>query len=64
MQIKSFDLKNSVVDEVGRTFEGYASTFGNTDLVGDIIKPGAFKKTIAEGLQSKRILNSPIYSLL
>ncbi len=31
-----------------RQFEGYASTFGNEDLVGDIIENGAFRKTIAE----------------
>jgi HK97 family phage prohead protease len=28
------------------TFEGEASTFGNTDLVGDIIAKGAFKKSL------------------
>lgn len=55
MQIKSFELKNGAVDEVGRTFEGYASTFNNTDRVGDVIKPGAFTKTIDEGLRSKKI---------
>lgn len=31
-----------------KSFEGYASTFGNMDLVGDIIEPGAFRKTITE----------------
>lgn len=29
-------------------FEGYASTFGNEDLGGDIVMPGAFTKTISE----------------
>ena len=29
------------------TLEGYASTFGNVDLGGDVVMPGAFKKTIA-----------------
>jgi HK97 family phage prohead protease len=29
-------------------FEGYASTFGNEDLGGDIVEQGAFAKTIAE----------------
>jgi HK97 family phage prohead protease len=28
--------------------EGYASTFGNVDLAGDIVAPGAFAKTLAE----------------
>lgn len=31
-----------------REFEGYCSTFGNMDSVGDIIEPGAFRKTISE----------------
>lgn len=31
-----------------REWEGYASTFGNMDSYGDIIEPGAFKKTITE----------------
>lgn len=28
--------------------EGYGSTFGNTDLTGDIVAPGAFAKTLSE----------------
>jgi uncharacterized protein len=35
-----FEVKN--VNDAGR-FSGYASTFGNTDLGGDIVMPGAFK---------------------
>lgn len=40
-----FELK-----EIGSdgSFMGYASTFGNEDLGGDIIAPGAFTKTIKE----------------
>lgn len=38
-----FELKS--VSEDG-TFEGYASTFNNVDLQGDIIAPGAFAKSI------------------
>ena len=29
-------------------FEGYGSTFGNIDLGGDVVMPGAFKATLAE----------------
>jgi len=36
-------------------FEGYASTFGNEDLVGDIVEKGAFKKTIQERLPKNLI---------
>ena len=40
-----FDVK-SVDDESG-TFEGYASVFGNVDLGGDVVVPGAFKRTLS-----------------
>ena len=33
-------------DEVEGTFVGMASTFGNKDLMGDIIEPGAFKRSL------------------
>lgn len=45
--IKALEFK-AAVDVEARTFEGYASTFGNVDQVGDIITPGAFAKTIQE----------------
>ena len=37
------------------TIEGYASTFGNVDRVGDVVMPGAFAKTIAERLPTGKI---------
>lgn len=43
--IFKFQVKD--ISEDG-TFSGYASTFGNEDLGGDIVAPGAFKKTISE----------------
>ena len=54
MQVKSFSLKDSGVDIDARTFEGYASTW-DKDLVGDIIMPGAFTKSINEAFPAKRI---------
>jgi uncharacterized protein len=36
------------VNESKRIIEGYASTFGNRDRVGDIVQPGAFAKTLKE----------------
>lgn len=39
----------------GRVFTGYASTF-DLDLGGDIIMPGAFKKTLAERADRVKIL--------
>lgn len=34
------------------TFTGYGSVFGNVDSYGDVIEPGAFKKTIAQARKS------------
>ena len=49
MLIKSFPFEAKV--DLGKNeFEGYASTFGNRDLVGDIVEQGAFAKTIQERL--------------
>lgn len=39
------------------TFTGYASTFGNEDLQGDIILPGAFKRTIDQNQGVFRLLD-------
>lgn len=36
--------------------EGYASVFGNVDAVGDVVLPGAFKKTLADWSRSKQPL--------
>ncbi len=38
--------------ETDRTFEGYASTFGNVDLGGDRIEPGAFVDTLRSAKNS------------
>lgn len=46
-ELKALQFK-AAVDLEERTFEGYASTFGNIDQAGDIIMPGAFTKTIQE----------------
>ena len=54
MEFKSIILKDSAIDMSAGIFEGYASTW-DEDQVGDIILPGAFKKTLAEGLPNKRI---------
>ena len=54
MEIKSFPFE-AKVDLEKYEFEGYASTFGNLDLVGDIVEKGAFKKTIQERLPKNLI---------
>jgi hypothetical protein len=47
MQVKAIPMEFKV-DHSKRIVEGYASTFGNKDRVGDIVQPGAFTKTISE----------------
>ena len=46
------EIKDVSIEQ--RTVTGYAAKFGNIDLVGDMIMPGAFSKTIQErGPQGK-----------
>jgi HK97 family phage prohead protease len=44
-KVLEFEIKDLTDD--GR-FSGYLSTFGNVDEGGDIVEPGAFKKTLRE----------------
>jgi len=51
--------KVKVVEEEGSDagfLEGYASVFNNVDLGGDVVRKGAFKKTIKERLKKGMIL--------
>ncbi|HEX6956252.1 MAG TPA: HK97 family phage prohead protease [Agromyces sp.] len=51
LEFKSFpfELKDYDESKDGRVrFTGYASVFGNEDSYGDVIHPGAFRKTIME----------------
>ena len=50
----SFEIKS--VDYAGRTLEGFAAAFGNLDQVGDVIHPGAFRKTLTERGQRIKFL--------
>jgi hypothetical protein len=50
---RGFEVK--AVDEAARTFSGLAAAFSQ-DLGGDVILPGAFKRTIADWKRSKKIL--------
>ena len=42
----ALELRSTEIDETG-TFEGFASVFGEVDLVGDTVAPGAFAKSLA-----------------
>lgn len=48
MEKKAFPFEYKELDDALGTFSGYAATFGNEDLVGDVIEPGAFTKTLSE----------------
>ena len=48
MEKKDFKFAVDSIDAEAGTFTGYASTFGEVDLVGDIVVRGAFKKTLSE----------------
>jgi uncharacterized protein len=54
MELKNYEIKESLIDMDARTFEGYASTW-DVDQTGDIIHSGAFAKSIQEGFPAKRI---------
>ncbi|MCE5204111.1 MAG: HK97 family phage prohead protease [Coriobacteriales bacterium] len=43
-----FEVKADLFDDSTGSFEGYLSVFGNLDLVGDIVEPGAFTRTIEQ----------------
>jgi HK97 family phage prohead protease len=47
MENKTFELEIKELTEEGK-FSGYLSTFGNVDAGGDVVEPGAFKKTLRE----------------
>jgi len=51
----SFELED--YDEEQGIFSGYAAVFNTVDNGGDIIEPGAFTKTIAEGTERVKILS-------
>ena len=54
-EFKTLAFKMDNYDAEQGVFEGYAAVFGNVDEGGDVIEAGAFTKTIAEGMSSRRI---------
>jgi len=48
LETKEFKFMADEVDEEKGTFHGYASIFGLVDSYGDMVLPGAFKKTLKE----------------
>lgn len=55
MERKAFATEFKVSGD-GRTVEGYASTFGNIDAVGDVVVSGAYKRTLAHRMDRIKVL--------
>jgi HK97 family phage prohead protease len=47
METRDFQLRVKTLDDTG-AFTGYASTYGNVDLLGDICEAGCFKQAIQQ----------------
>lgn len=54
MDRKAFQFEVKAADDEKGTIEGYLAVFGNVDLDGDMIEPGAFKDTIAEAEKRRK----------
>ncbi len=63
-EYKTIDFELEEYNEEEGIFSGYAAVFGNVDSGGDIIEPGAFTKTIAEGVGRVKILSGHNDALL
>jgi len=48
IETKTFSFEAKQFDDAAGTFEGYLSVFDVTDRGGDIVRPGAFRKTLTE----------------
>lgn len=56
LEFKRMQFKMDSFNEGEGIFSGYAAVFDNIDSGGDIIEPGAFTKTLAEGWDRVKIL--------
>ena len=63
-EFKTIEFELEDFDDEEGTFSGYGAVFSNIDSGGDIIEPGAFTKTIAEGVGRVKILSGHNDSLL
>lgn len=54
LERKTFPFEVKAVEKSG-TFSGYLSVFGNTDWYGDIVMPGAFKKSLETWKKKDRL---------
>lgn len=63
-EFKTIEFELEDYDEEEGTFSGYGAVFSNIDSGGDVIEPGAFTKTIAEGTGRVKILSGHNEALL
>ena len=63
-EVKTIDFELEDINTESGVFSGYGAVFSNIDSGGDIIEPGAFTKTIAEGVGRVKILSGHNESLL
>lgn len=63
-EVKTIEFELEDIDADEGTFSGYGAVFSNIDSGGDIIEPGAFTKTIAEGVGRVKILSGHNETLL
>ena len=56
LEYKKMQFKLGEYNEEEGIFSGYGAVFENIDSGGDIIEPGAFTKTLAEGWERVKIL--------
>lgn len=56
VNLKEIDLEPGETPDDAGVFEGYAAVFNNVDSYGDVIRPGAFAKTIADFEQRDRVI--------
>ena len=63
LEYQSFDFELKALGDSNPdffTFEGYASTFGNVDKVGDIIERGAFSESIEKTTPTILFMHDPM----
>ena len=63
-EFKTIEFELEDYDEEEGTFSGYGAVFSNVDSGGDVIEPGAFTKTIAEGVGRVKVLSGHNEALL
>lgn len=62
-KVLKLELSEFKLDDNGKTFKGYASTFGNVDSYGDTIVKGAYAETLKQYGLPKMFFNHNTYEV-